>query len=208
MSETKEDRAAAQAQAQFDSIRDLVAALECDYDRLEELREERKQLVEEVTELRAAYDEAAKAEDAAQNQAPDADYDLAKTAEDKRTAWEEKIEELAEWDADNGEEYQELREAAGDCADQDEARERIQEDALSVEVRSDWTTLGKPLEASEYCILLCTGGPAARIVGDLGRGEPTSARLEYQDWGTPWTEFVNCERDTLLSYARCFYFGE
>ena len=76
--------------------------------------------------------------------------------------------------------------AAGDCADEEEARQRIQEDPFSVEVRSDWTTPGEPLEPSEFTILLCTGGPAVRIVGELNLGEPCRAWLEYQDWGTPW----------------------
>ena len=183
--QTKEDRAADQARAQFESIRELVAALECDYDRLEELKDERADLVEAVEEAKA-YEE----------------DDPSPTRANKAIA------ALEEWDAENGEELKELTEAAGDCEDQDEARQRIEEDALSVEVRSDWTTPGEKMEAGEYCILLCTGGPAARIVGDLNGGEPCSARLEYQDWGVPWTEYVNCDRDTLLTYARCFYFGE
>ena len=33
-------------------------------------------------------------------------------------------------------------------------------------------------------------GPHVRITGKLNQhGEPESARLEYQDWGTPWTEY-------------------
>lgn len=52
-----------------------------------------------------------------------------------------------------------------------------------------------------------------RIVGDLDANcEPTRARLETQDWGTPWTEYRgawgNGGADTLLAYAQCFYFGE
>lgn len=93
--------------------------------------------------------------------------------------------------------------------DEDSARERIQEDALSVEVRSDWTTLGEELKAEEFCITLCTGGPAVRIVGELDNGEPSRAWIEYQDWGTPWTQLFNeIEQDTLLTYCRQFYFGE
>lgn len=52
--------------------------------------------------------------------------------------------------------------------DEDEARQRIQEDPLSVEVRKDWYTPGdEPEKPSEFCILLCTGGPAVRLLGDL-----------------------------------------
>lgn len=95
--------------------------------------------------------------------------------------------------------------------DEERARERIQEDALSVEVRSDWHTPGdETSEATEYCILLTTGGPAARIVGDLDRGQPTRARFEYQDWFKPWTEAYTDSADdaVMLQYAQQFYFGE
>lgn len=93
--------------------------------------------------------------------------------------------------------------------DRDAAEEAIHDDPLSVEVRSDWQNIGEELTPSEYCILLCTGGPACRIVGDLD-GEPTSARLEYQDWGTPWTELITTGSDhaALLTYARQFYFSD
>jgi hypothetical protein len=42
----------------------------------------------------------------------------------------------------------------------------------------------------------------------LSNGEPHRAWLEVQDWGTPWTRYFDIEQDTLLAYARCFYFGE
>ncbi len=54
-----------------------------------------------------------------------------------------------------------------------------------------------------------TGGPATRIIGELNEhGEPTRARLQVQDWGTPWTDYRGGDQETLLTYARCFYFGE
>lgn len=113
-----------------------------------------------------------------------------------------------------------------------EAAERaIHEDALSVEVRSDWIVAGEwqiseLWNPAEYRILLCTGGPAVQIVGTLREhSEPETARLEMQDWFLPWTEYrpfdvaTNAMTDTkdyfdqnaeatLLAYARCFYFGE
>jgi hypothetical protein len=95
--------------------------------------------------------------------------------------------------------------------DEEAAREAIEEDPLSVEVRSDWYTPGSEnREPGEYCILLCTGGPAVRIVGDLDNGEPSSARIEHQDWFTPWQELIvnSNDRAALLRYARCFYYGE
>jgi hypothetical protein len=202
----KDARAQEQAKAQYDSIREMVATLECNYERLEELRDERKDLADAIKEAEEELKEAEKADDAAQNGAPDADFDLAKTVDEKREALEEARNALEDWIDE--EELKELEAAAGECKDEDEARERIQEDPLSIEVRSDWTTPGEPLEASEFCILLCTGGPAARIVGDLDdSGEPYRARLEYQDWGTPWTEYFPASQDTLLTYARCFCFA-
>ena len=93
----------------------------------------------------------------------------------------------------------------------EQAEQTIQEDALSVEVRSDWYQPGESAEPSEFMILLCTGGPACRIIGELDQyKQPSSARIEYQDWGTPWTEFrLDAEQEeTLLTYCRQFWFGE
>ena len=92
---------------------------------------------------------------------------------------------------------------------QEEARQAIQDDPLSVEVRSGWTVVGAPLEATEYFILLCWGGPAVRIIGTLDREEPADAKLEYQDWGISWTAYPTTSEDdaALLEYARQFYFG-
>jgi hypothetical protein len=113
--------------------------------------------------------------------------------------------------------------------DTDDASQRIQEDALSVEVRSGWCSPGELGAAEEYTILLCTGGPAVRIIGSLNECcEPESARMEVQDWFQPWTEFrpvvgplmvtrtgkpsaTEMDYDSepiLLAYARCFYMGE
>ena len=67
-------------------------------------------------------------------------------------------------------------------------------------------------KAEEFEILLCTGGPACRIIGDLDQhGQPDRPRLQYQDWGTPWTELVSIssdEREALQTYCQQFYFGE
>jgi hypothetical protein len=98
--------------------------------------------------------------------------------------------------------------------DEDTARERILEDALEVSVRSGWYSLNDGADCrkpAEFYILLCTGGPACRIIGELDEhGYPTSARIEHQDWGTPWTEYrVNAaDEDVLKTYAQQFYFGD
>lgn len=102
-----------------------------------------------------------------------------------------------------------------DGDEDDDAREKaqqeIQEDPLSIQVRSGWHAVGEESTPEEFEILLDTGGPAVRIVGELDRGEPTRARLETQDWGTPWTEYRGAwggGADVLLTYARQFHFGE
>lgn len=184
MTQKDDDRARDQARLQAESIAAMVAALELDYDRLEELRE-----------LRDDFDPG---ESLGDNGEP--------------ITWAEQC-------PDEAEELRELEAAAlgGEaspeyaCKDHDEARQRIEEDALSVQVRSGWTDPGtEEFEPEEFEILLCTGGPAVRIRGELdGNGEPSRAWLEYQDWGTPWTEYhgEGCERETLLTYCRCFYFG-
>lgn len=111
----------------------------------------------------------------------------------------------------------EMIEALGAAGDDDRKREdaeqTIHEDPLSVEVRSGWYTLDRDVDKkpAEYNILLTTGGPAARIIGDLDEyGQPESARFEYQDWFMPWTEVRLKQEDSaiLLRYAQQFYFGE
>jgi hypothetical protein len=136
-------------------IAEMVAALECEYDRLDELKDSE------------SLDDAEK------------------------------------------EELEELLEAADDCKNRDEALEVIQDDALSVEVRSGWGAVGDCLQAEEFMILIATGGPAVRIRGELDEHrQPARAWLEVQDRGTPWTRYFDASQDVLLSYARCFYFGD
>ena len=124
----------------------------------------------------------------------------------------ERLEELRDMEDRTPEDDAELAQMEATrehCEDEDEARDAILEDALSVEVRSDWHTPGSEAENTEYCILLSTGGPASRIVGELNKwSEPVSATLQVQDWGTPWADYREADEDTLLAYAQCFYFGE
>lgn len=162
------------------SIREMVAALECDYDLLEELRNERDGFFNPHA-----------------NTAPDGPG----YAND-REAW-------AAENPEDAEELKELEEAAGGCKDREEAEQRIQEDALSVQVRSDWCNVGEEdMTPAEFQILLTTGGPAVRIMGELDdHGEPHRAWLEVQDWGKPWTHYYEPDAaDVLLAYARCFVF--
>ena len=99
------------------------------------------------------------------------------------------------------------REAIAEAIDQE-----ISENPLSVQVRSDWENLDAELEPAEFEILLNTGGPATRIVGELNQyKEPTRPRLQHQDWFTPWTEYLDATSDqneALDWYCGMFYFGE
>ena len=97
--------------------------------------------------------------------------------------------------------------------DAEDLREKIQEDPLSVRVRSSWVDAGGKMEAEEFEILLCTGGPAVRIMGDLDEyKQPSRAWIQYQDWGTPWTDYnmsmISDVNGKLLTYCQQFYFGE
>ena len=98
--------------------------------------------------------------------------------------------------------------AAEDSDDEEAARQRIDDHPLHVMVRSDWTQPGDPLEAAEFQILLCSGGPAVQIVAELEHGTPCSARLDYQAWDTPWLPYFGALPAVLCDYASHFFFGE
>lgn len=147
-----------QAEAQMQAIHGMVAALNCDYDRLDELT----------------------------------DQDAELTPEEKA-------------------ELTELEAAAAGCADREAASERVQQDALSVEVRSGWTELGGDMAPEEFRIVLCTGGPHVEIRGELDQHcEPRRAWLSYFGASVPRATYYGPLADTevLLTYCREFYFGE
>lgn len=161
----------------YSALVEMVEALECDYDRLEELRSDR---------------------DAFTTATDESDVGVA------ATVWRAS-------NPDEAEELRELEEAAGECTDREDAETRIHEAPLSVEVRTGWYTLDGNSDRvpEEFVILLGTGGPATRIIGELDEHcEPSRARLQVQDWGTPWTDYRGGDSDALLTYCRCFYFGE
>jgi hypothetical protein len=97
-----------------------------------------------------------------------------------------------------------------DIDNADDAADRLREDALEVQVRTDWHDYGSTdtETPTEFYILLCTGGPAVRIIGELDEhGKPSRAWLEYQDWGTPWTHlYIEGSNDVLCRYAS-YYLG-
>ena len=109
-----------------------------------------------------------------------------------------------------------------DYTREDEIREQAQDEALSVEFRSGWTSNLESMEPEEFKILLSTGGPACQIVGkiDYGSCEPIDIEIQYQDWGTPWEPLqlnstyadespnITSDYEALEWFCNCFYFGE
>ena len=100
-------------------------------------------------------------------------------------------------------------------------REKAQDEALSVEFRSGWTSNLESMEPEEFKILLSTGGPACQIIGKLDQyKQPTDIEIQYQDWGTPWEPLqlnstyadkspnITSDYEALEWFCNCFYFGE
>jgi len=99
----------------------------------------------------------------------------------------------------------------GETLSLDELEDRAREWPLSVLVRSEWTSPGSELTAAEYEILLCTGGPAVRLRGDLASyGEAETAFLEYQGWFTAWDRLAlsSDESDAVARFVSLFWFGD
>lgn len=107
-----------------------------------------------------------------------------------------------------------LKEYGYDGCNHEDVAEAIEEgmrdSALSVEVRSGWQSADEHLEPEEFQILLTTGGPALRLVGELEDLEPRRCWFEVQDWGTPWTALFTrheFESDAKDWFAGLFWFG-
>ncbi len=186
---------------------DVLACADNGQERLEELRAERAALVEALT-------------DAEQTLASEIVGSTQGIAAKRRRRNEERSaakQDLIAFDeSEDGQELAKL-ESLADCdgfGDEDAARRIIDERPLSVEVRSDWIPAGDMSQSGhepvEYCILLGTGGPASRIVGDLENCQPKNAIYQHQDWGKPWTaaQLSSDEEETLREWAAQFYFGD
>lgn len=96
------------------------------------------------------------------------------------------------------------REAASTEKEEDESLEEIESSALSVMLRGDWHEPYSQTKVDdvEFYILLCTGGPAVRIYGELESDGAYNVRLECQDWFEPWTEYSGeYDENVLIEYA-------
>ena len=99
---------------------------------------------------------------------------------------------------------QAVENATGD--EREAARTAIYDDPLAVDVRSGWVNVwAAEFEPVEYRVLLCTGGPAVQLEGELDdRNQPYNVQLQHQDWFEPWqTVPLNAEdTEALLTYVR------
>jgi hypothetical protein len=96
---------------------------------------------------------------------------------------------------------------------EERARQAIEEGHYGVEVRSDWHRPGDTEDSGpiEYRVTLGGGGPASRIIGELGRwAKPETAVFQYQDWFRPWTDAQTTgeQDETMLEWVQQLYFGE
>ena len=89
------------------------------------------------------------------------------------------------------------------------ARTAIYDDPLAVDVRSGWVNVwAAEFEPVEYRVLLCTGGPAVQLEGELDdRNQPYNVQLQHQDWSDPsqTVPLTAEDTETLLNYVRHFF---
>ena len=104
-----------------------------------------------------------------------------------------------------------MLEAVANAADDEReaAEQAIYDDPLAVDVRSGWVNVWTTeFEPVEYRVLLCTGGPAVQLEGELDdRNQPYNVQLQHQDWFEPWQTVPLTAEDTetLLTYVRHFF---
>ena len=104
-----------------------------------------------------------------------------------------------------------MLEAVTNAADDEReaAEQAIYDDPLAVDVRSGWVNVWTTeFEPVEYRVLLCTGGPAVQLEGELDdRNQPYNVQLQHQDWFEPWQTVPLTAEDTetLLAYVRYFF---
>jgi hypothetical protein len=91
----------------------------------------------------------------------------------------------------------------------EQIRDHVREMPLSLLVRSDWHEPGGESAYSQFELLLSTGGPAVRILGELDSYcEPYRPALQFSDWNIGWTDHPESKVDALLWFAGQFYYGE
>jgi hypothetical protein len=122
------------------------------------------------------------------------------------------VDAFAKYQALDNEDAKEVELDGETVTDASDITDRMLESALSVEVRDGWRTPGDRSDGpEEFKILVSTGGPAFRIIGELDQyNQPSNVRAEHQDWGTPWieVELSNEEQEAVDWFTGLFYYGE
>jgi len=99
--------------------------------------------------------------------------------------------------------------------DSDEDCEALEEEArahaLSLEVRSDWQSIGDNLEPTQGRLLISTGGPALQVLLDIDNDQGSDPCLQIADWGCNWRDYKPKGGadawDALDWFAGLWYFG-
>lgn len=149
--ETREE-----AIAQKDKVCALARAITVDYDRMDELKAIRDEFISYDIASDALVDELRDETDEAEKDRIKAEL-VATQSEMNKLGWGDAMQS----------ELEELEDDADGCTNLDDAERALLESALDFGVRSGWTNPAEKLEASEFMILLSTGGPSVRIVGEL-----------------------------------------
>lgn len=169
MSDTARD----QAIAQMESVARLVAALDCDFDRLEALREER--------------------EDFKRDRMAEAGVNEACALHEWSVEFPDEASELEELEEAAGEAQDE------DDARERLYEDPLEVSVRSGWV--DYAQ-GDTMKPEEFRIVLCTGGPHVELQGDLDQyGCPSRVRCLYRDW-SECGELFDFDHEAALRYAQ------
>ena len=172
---TNDNHAHDQAVLQTQTITELMACKAVDFSDYEEARDE-------LARAEARYQKLL-----AENSTCDWDYadkldSAIEELEAAREAMDEFPKEMAEFQSE------------------DDLREAIDTNALSIEFRSGWSSDREDLEPEEVRVVLCTGGPHVEIVADFdSRTGVSSPRVLYRDWGTSG-ELFDFDHSDVVAY--------
>ena len=205
-----------QAQAQVSSIVGTIRAMECDFDRLEELRESRFSsgintscllpfvhldthetfdgAKREIIYWIKRAEESAETEEMAESLAALAESVNLESAPFSLQG-PDGLRYWVELNSEDAEELAELEEQAGEYESEDEARDAIYGTPLCIEVRSGWhNPLEDAGEPEEFRITLCTGGPHVELTGEIGG----TVRVVFKSWDESGEYYPDADERSAL----------